>query len=116
MAGNGITPVQPGGVYGKTLVNPDLNDFSPRIGFAYAPYAEDGDPRRLRHGLRALHARRFGRHSGHQRAAGAVRRGDAAHADHDKPLRNPLPAQIIPVGSTTPSCYATSDQGFPPAW
>ena len=26
---------------------------------------------------------------------------------------NPLPAQIITVGTTTPSCYATSDQGFP---
>jgi len=34
--GNGITPFSGGGVYGKTLVNPDLNDFGPRIGFAYA--------------------------------------------------------------------------------
>jgi hypothetical protein len=25
----------------------------------------------------------------------------------------PLPAQIIPTGSTTPSCYATADQGYP---
>ena len=25
----------------------------------------------------------------------------------------PLPVQIIAVGATTPSCYATSDQGFP---
>src|SRR5262249_52809855 len=37
--GNGITPVNPGGVYGKTLVNPDLNDFGPRVGFAYSPQA-----------------------------------------------------------------------------
>ncbi len=37
MTGNGITPVNPGGVYGNTLVNPDLTDFMPRIGFAYAP-------------------------------------------------------------------------------
>ena len=36
VAGNGITPVSPGGVYGKTLVNPDCKDFLPRIGFAYA--------------------------------------------------------------------------------
>ena len=28
---------------------------------------------------------------------------------------SPLPAQIIAVGTTTPSCYATSDQGFPSA-
>jgi len=26
---------------------------------------------------------------------------------------NPLPAQIIPVGGTTPSCFATVDQGYP---
>ena len=34
-SGTGITPVSAGGVYGKTLVNPDLSDFGPRIGFAY---------------------------------------------------------------------------------
>ncbi len=28
---------------------------------------------------------------------------------------NPLPAQIVAVGATTPSCYATADQGFPSA-
>ncbi len=37
VAGNGITPYSGGGVYGKTLVNPDLKDFAPRVGFAYAP-------------------------------------------------------------------------------
>ncbi len=41
VAGNGITPVNPGGTYGKTLVNPDWNDFSPRVGFAYRSYSED---------------------------------------------------------------------------
>jgi hypothetical protein len=25
----------------------------------------------------------------------------------------PLPAQIIPIGGTTPSCYATAEQGYP---
>ncbi len=58
VAGNGISPVRPGGVYGKTLVNPDLNDWSPRIGFAYAPRSRTVDSRWLRHGLCALHARR----------------------------------------------------------
>ena len=46
VAGNGITPVNPGGVYGKTLVNPDLNDFAPRIGFAYAADAKTSISRR----------------------------------------------------------------------
>ena len=31
-----ITPYSGGGVYGKSLVNPDLTDFAPRLGFAYA--------------------------------------------------------------------------------
>lgn len=35
-ATNSVTPVSAGGVYGKTLVNPDLNDFAPRLGFAYS--------------------------------------------------------------------------------
>ena len=33
----GVTPVSAGGTYGRTLINPDLNDFAPRVGFAYAP-------------------------------------------------------------------------------
>src|SRR3984957_14029753 len=36
VAGNGIQPVTGSGVYGKTLVNPQWLDFSPRIGFAFA--------------------------------------------------------------------------------
>ena len=31
-----VTPVSAGGVYGKTLINPDFADFGPRLGFAYA--------------------------------------------------------------------------------
>ena len=32
VSGNGITVVKPGGVYGSTLINPDLNDWAPRLG------------------------------------------------------------------------------------
>ena len=35
-ATSAVTPVTAGGVYGKTLVNPDFADFGPRVGFAYA--------------------------------------------------------------------------------
>jgi Carboxypeptidase regulatory-like domain/TonB-dependent Receptor Plug Domain/TonB dependent receptor len=35
-ATSAVTPVSAGGVYGKTLVNPDFADFGPRVGFAYA--------------------------------------------------------------------------------
>ncbi len=31
-----VTPFSGSGVYGKTLVNPDLTNFAPRVGFAYA--------------------------------------------------------------------------------
>ena len=31
-----LTPYSGGGVYGKSLVNPDLSNFAPRVGFAYA--------------------------------------------------------------------------------
>ncbi len=31
-----VTPFKGSGVYGKTLVNPDLTNFAPRLGFAYA--------------------------------------------------------------------------------
>ena len=115
VAGNGITPYSGGGVYGHTLINPDLKDFAPRVGFAYAATPIDGRPRRLRHELCALHARRFGRHPGDQRAAGAVRLGDADCPLTTPTTAHPLPAQIIAPGTTTPSCYATADQGFPSA-
>lgn len=37
LASNYVTPIiSRSGVYGSTLVDPDLNDFGPRIGFAYA--------------------------------------------------------------------------------
>jgi Carboxypeptidase regulatory-like domain/TonB dependent receptor/TonB-dependent Receptor Plug Domain len=36
VAGGGITPYSGSGVYGSTLMNPDLTDFAPRVGFAYA--------------------------------------------------------------------------------
>ena len=113
-AGNGITPFSGGGVYGKTLVNPDLNDFGPRIGFAYA-----ATPRIAIHGgygISYVHYTRAGSgdilaiNAPQAQFAGVVQPTPTA-ANHC----NPLPAQIIPVGSTTPSCYATVDQGYPSA-
>jgi hypothetical protein len=110
--GNGITPFSGGGVYGKTLVNPDLNDFGPRIGFAYA-----ATPRIAIHGgygISYVHYTRAGSgdilaiNAPQAQFAGVVQPAPTA-ANHC----NPLPAQIIAVGSTTPSCYATVDQGYP---
>ncbi len=112
-AGNGITPVTPGGVYGKTLIDPDLTDFGPRIGFAF-----EATPRtsiRGGFGIGYAHYTRAG--SGDilginapQAQFANVTQITPTAANH---CSTPLPAQIIAVGTTTPSCYATADQGFP---
>ena len=112
--GNGITPYAGGGVYGSTLVNPDLNDFAPRLGFAYA--ATPRTAVRGGYGISYVHYTRAG--SGDILAINAPQ---AQFASVTQPTPNatnhcnPLPSQIITPGSgsTTPSCYATVDQGYP---
>ncbi len=113
VAGNGITPVNKGGVYGSTLMNPDLNDFSPRIGFAFAPMPNLSI--RGGFGTGYVHYTRAG--SGNILAINAPQAQFAAVTQIAPSTTNhcssPLPAQIIAVNKTTPSCYATADQGFP---
>jgi outer membrane receptor protein involved in Fe transport len=113
VAGNGITPVHSSGVYGSTLVNPDLADWSPRLGFAYAL-----SPRtvvRGGFGTGYVHYRRAG--SGNILGINAPQAQFAAVTQIKPSTTNhcssPLPSQIIPTGSTTPSCYVTADQGYP---
>ena len=113
VAGNGITPVSPGGEYGKTLVNPDLTDFMPRIGFAYAPFAKTAI--RGGFGTGYVHYTRAG--SGDILAINAPQ-AQFAVVTQIKPTptnqcTTPLPAQIIATNTTTPSCFATASQGFP---
>jgi hypothetical protein len=113
VAGNGITPFTGGGTYGKTLVNPDFTDFGPRVGFAYAL-----DPKtaiRGGFGISYAHYTRAG--SGDilginapQAQFASVTQIAPTAANH---CSTPLPAQIIAVGATTPSCFATADQGYP---
>ncbi|HEY6375622.1 MAG TPA: TonB-dependent receptor, partial [Edaphobacter sp.] len=114
VAGNGITPYSGGGVYGKTLVDPDLNDFAPRIGFAYAPAANTSI--RGGFGVSFVHYTRAG--SGDILAINAPQAQFASVTQIAPTTTNrcsTLPAQIIAVGATTPSCYATAEQGFPSA-
>jgi outer membrane receptor protein involved in Fe transport len=113
-AGNGITPYSGGGVYGKTLVNPDLNDFAPRVGFAYALTPKTA----LRGGFGTsyIHYTRAG--SGDILAINAPQAQFAAVTQITPTTTNQcgtVPAQIIAVGSTTESCYVTADKGFPSA-
>jgi outer membrane receptor protein involved in Fe transport len=112
-AGNGITPVNPGGIYGRTLVNPDYADWSPRIGFAYA--ITPATAVRGGFGTGYVHYTRAG--SGDILGINAPQ-AQFASVVQIKPTPSnqcpsPLPAQIIPEGSTSPSCYATAGEGFP---
>ncbi len=112
-AGSGITPVKSSGVYGKTLVDPDLNDFAPRIGFAYSPIASLSI--RGGFGTSYVHYTRAG--SGDILAINAPQAQFASVTQITPTTGNhcttPLPAQVVPIGSTKPSCYATADQRFP---
>lgn len=112
-SGNGITPTSGSGVYGKTLMNPDLSDFAPRIGFAWAPFTKWSI--RGGFGTGYVHYTRAG--SGDILAINAPQAQFASvtqiaptMSDH---CSTPLPAQIIATGTTTPTCYATASQGFP---
>jgi outer membrane receptor protein involved in Fe transport len=113
VAGNGIQPTTGSGVYGKTLVNPQLLDFSPRIGFAFQ--VTPNTVVRGGFGTGYVHYSRAG--SGDITGINAPQAQFAAVTQIAPTTSNkcstPLPAQIIATGSTTPSCYATSDQGFP---
>jgi len=113
VAQTGITPYSGSGVYGHTLVNPDLTDFAPRIGFALA--ATPKLAVRGGFGMSYVHYTRAG--SGDILAINAPQAQFASvtqitptATDH---CATPLPTQIIAVGTTTPSCYATEDQGYP---
>ncbi len=111
--GNGITPTTGSGVYGSTLVNPDLNDFAPRIGFAWAPMSKLSV--RGGFGTGYVHYTRAG--SGDITAINAPQAQFAAVSQIAPTTTNhcstPLPAQIIATGTTTPTCYATASQGYP---
>ncbi len=115
IAGNGIMPVTGSGVYGKTLMNPQLRDFSPRVGFAFAVTPRTA----LRGGFGTgyVHYTRAG--SGDITGINAPQAQFAAVTQPTptttKQCSTPVPSQIIAVGSTTPSCYVTADQGFPTA-
>jgi Carboxypeptidase regulatory-like domain/TonB dependent receptor/TonB-dependent Receptor Plug Domain len=113
VAGNGITPVSFGGTYGKTLVNPDYGDFGPRVGFAYS--VDDKTVVRGGFGMSYVHYTRAG--SGDILGINAPQAQFASVTQSTPNTANrcssPLPAQIIPIGGTTPSCFATSDQGYP---
>jgi Carboxypeptidase regulatory-like domain/TonB dependent receptor/TonB-dependent Receptor Plug Domain len=104
IAGNGITPFRGSGVYGRTLVNPDLNDFAPRIGFAYAPLPNTAI--RGGYGISYVHYTRAG--------SGDILAINAPQALFvSVPQNAPSTTNQCPSGAPSTSCYVTADQGFP---
>ncbi|WP_263382276.1 TonB-dependent receptor [Granulicella arctica] len=112
--GAAITSVSPsGGVYNSTLVNPDLNDFAPRAGFAYAP---DGKTAiRGGFGMSFVHYTRAG--SGDilginapQALFVAVNQNNLKPTPTNHCTGSPTVAQI---GNVAGGCYVSAEQGFP---
>jgi Carboxypeptidase regulatory-like domain/TonB-dependent Receptor Plug Domain len=89
-----IAPYSGGGVYGKTLVNPALGDFAPRVGFAY--------------GLTPSMVIRggFGTSYAHYTRAGS---GDILAIN----APNALFVSVTQPTSVSAAGYRTVDQGFP---
>jgi hypothetical protein len=104
VAGGGITPTSGSGVYGNTLVNPDLNDFAPRLGFAYAATARTSI--RGGYGTSYVHYTRAG--------SGDILAINAPQAQFvSVTQKTPSTSNHCPVGGAAANCYVTADQGFP---
>src|SRR6266567_3924788 len=92
--GGFVNSVKPGGVYGKTLVNPSLGDYAPRVGFAYQVMPSVV----VRGG--------FGTSFVHYTRAGS---GDILAIN----APNALFVSVAQPSKTTAAGYRTLDQGFP---
>jgi hypothetical protein len=104
VAAPGVTPFTGGGAYGKTLVNPDRNDFAPRLGFAFA--ATNRTTVRGGFGTSYVHYTRAG--------SGDILAINAPQALFvSVPQTTPKPSNQCPAGVPSTSCYITMDQGYP---
>jgi len=99
-----MTPATGGGVYGKTLVNPSLGDYAPRVGFAYALTPDIA----IRGG--------FGTSFVHYTRAGSgdilpINAPNALFVSVTQPA--PTKTNSCLTGAPATSCYVHMDQGFP---
>ncbi len=105
-AGTFITPYSGGGVYGKTLVNPSLGDYAPRVGFAYALTSTVA----IRGG--------YGTSFAHYTRAGSgdilpINAPNALFVSVTQPNPTKATTTVCPAGQAATSCYVTWDQGYP---
>ena len=112
VASASVTPVTgKGGVYGSTLMDPDLNDFGPRVGFAYAATSKTSV--RGGFGMSYVHYTRAG--SGDILGINAPQALFVAVNQNTAALK-PTITNHCPPGVTvaqSKSCFVTADQGFP---
>lgn len=104
-SGTGLTPYSGSGVYGHTLVNPDLLDFGPRVGFAYAADAKTSI--RGGFGISYAHYSRAG--------SGDILAINGPHAQFASVPQSvaPSPTTHCAAGAPATTCFVTLDQGFP---
>ena len=94
-ANNSLILARDGSLYDRTLVEPDKNNFAPRVGVAYSLNEQDGSPLGVRHELHSLQPARRREPAVVQRAArgpdrdhaAAVTRGVRAESDADELLQ-----------------------------
>ncbi len=104
-----VTPVRAGGTYGSTLVNPDLKDFAPRVGFALSATPKTA----LRGG--------FGMSYVHYTRAGSgdilgINAPQALFVAVNQNNLKPTPTNHCagqPTVTQVGTCYVSADQGFP---
>ena len=102
-ATNSLIIAKDGSVYDRALVNPDRNNFAPRLGAAWAVDREDGRPRRLRHELHPLQP--DGR-----REPALVQRSARRRPQHQP---DDQPAAVRRQRRTRPAASAPRRQGYP---
>jgi hypothetical protein len=103
---NFLSSYSGGGVYGKTLVNPSLGDYAPRVGFAYAITPSIA----LRGG--------FGTSYAHYTRAGSgdilpINAPNALFISVTQPNPTKTGTTVCASGQPSTSCYVTWDNGYP---
>jgi hypothetical protein len=109
-SGANITSVpSSGGVYNNTLVNPDFNDFAPRVGFAYAADAKTAI--RGGFGTSYVHYTRAG--SGDILAINAPQALFVAVNQNNLKPSTTNHCVGSPTVASIGNCYVSAEQGFP---
>ena len=98
---NSMKAAKDGSIADRALVNPDRNNFGPRLGLAYSADANHGDPKRVGHELCSRQPDRVGQPAGHQRPAG---RALGVEPDVSTAAFRPT-EQGYPSGITDPAAF-----------